>query len=108
METQASFVNCIVYGNLSSNEEIYIGENTQAPFNYTFENCLTKSSLNNDHFINCHHGDPEFVSTSRNDYHLGVLSYAINRGKRDIGVNYDLDGNPRVTIPDIGAYEFMR
>lgn len=108
METQASFVNCIIYGNLSSGEEIMIGENTQASFNYSFENCLIRSSLNNSHFTDCHSGSPEFVSPSGNDYHLGVLSYAINRGKSNIGVNYDLDGNPRVTIPDIGAYEFMR
>lgn len=107
-ETQASFVNCIIYGNLSSGEEIMIGENTQAVFNYSFENCLIRSSLNNSHFNDCHSGSPEFVSPSGNDYHLGVLSYAINRGKSNIGVNYDLDGNPRVTIPDIGAYEFMR
>jgi len=108
METQASFINCIVYGNLSSNEEIIIGENTQATFNYTFENCLIKSSIQNEHFIDCERREPEFVSPYRNDYHLGVLSYAINRGKSNIGVNYDLDGNPRVTIPDIGAYEYMR
>lgn len=108
METQASFINCIVYGNLSSGEEIAIGENTQATFGYSFENCLIKSTLQNEHFTDCHTGDPEFVNTRNNNYHIGVLSYAINRGKSNIGVNYDLDGNPRVTIPDIGAYEFMR
>ncbi len=108
METQASFVNCIIYGNLSSGEEIMIGKSTQVPFNYSFENCLIKSSMQDEHFTDCERRDPEFVRPSTNDYHLGVLSYAINRGKSNIGVNYDLDGNPRVTIPDIGAYEFMR
>ena len=108
METQASFINCIVYGNLSSGEEVLIGENTQAPMSYTFENCLIKSTLQDGHFIDCERRDPEFVRPSTNDYHLGVFSYAINRGKSNIGVNYDLDGNPRMTIPDIGAYEFMR
>ena len=108
METQASFVNCIVYGNLSSGEEVLVNENSQAPMSYTFENCLLKSTLQNEHFIDCEHRDPEFESSSTNDYHLGVLSYAINRGKSNIGVNYDLDGNPRVSIPDIGAYEYMR
>lgn len=108
LETHASFVNCIVYGNLSSGEEVLVNENSQVPMTYTFENCLIKSTLQNDHFINCERRDPEFVNVGYNDYHLGVLSYAINRGKSNIGVNYDLDGNPRVTIPDIGAYEFMR
>lgn len=108
LETHASFVNCIVYGNLSSGEEVLVNENSQAPMNYTFENCLIRSTLQNDHFIDCERRDPEFVNVGYNDYHLGVLSYAINRGKSNIGVNYDLDGNPRVTIPDIGAYEFMR
>lgn len=108
METHASFVNCIVYGNLSSGEEVLVNENSQVPMSYTFENCLIKSTLQNDHFVNCERRDPEFVNIAYNDYHLGVLSYAINRGKSNIGVNYDLDGNPRVTIPDIGAYEFMR
>lgn len=108
LSTQVSFINSIVYGNLSSGEEIYIKKSDEAPFNYTFENCLIKSSYNDEHFVNCFTGDPDFVHTGNNDYHLGSLSRAINRGKSDIGVFYDLDGNYRSGIPDIGAYEYVR
>lgn len=108
METNADFTNCIIYGNVSSGEEIAIAESDAAPFRYQFENCIIKSSIVNDHFVNCHTGDPAFVNTSNNDYHLGVISYAINRGKSGIGVFYDLDGNPRSNIPDVGAYEYLR
>lgn len=108
METDASFTNCIIYGNVSSGEEISIAQDDAVFFNYNFENCLIKSSLTGERFINCHTGSPEFVNPSQNDYHLRALSYAINRGKSNIGIAYDLDGNPRRTIPDIGAYEFQR
>lgn len=108
LPTQTSFTNCIIYGNLSSGEEIIVQKKDAASFNYTFENCLIKSSLNDEHFVNCTTGDPDFVHVSGNDYHLGSLSHAINRGKSSIGVSYDLDGNFRSNIPDIGAYEFVR
>lgn len=107
METSANFTNCIIYGNISSGEEIVITENDAAPFHYNFEHCLVKSSIVNDHFVNCHTGDPYFVNSGHNDYHLRALSYAINRGKSNIGVYDDLDGNLRSNLPDMGAYEYM-
>jgi hypothetical protein len=50
--------------------------------------------------------DPLFVNPALGDYHLGVGSPAINKGK-DLGVLTDLDGQPRDATPDIGAYEFQ-
>ena len=51
-------------------------------------------------------GDPKFVDTANNDYHLGVDSAAIDQGV-DAGVMFDLDGNPRPLRQgfDIGVYE---
>ena len=107
-QTQASFVNCIVYGNLSSGEELLIQQDPSATLDYRFENCLLRSAQSGTPFVNCHSGSPEFVNTASNDYHLDVFSYAINRGMTGINVPYDLDGNRRTGIPDVGAYEFIR
>lgn len=104
--TEATFTNSIIYGNLSSGEEVLITKDAGTTFNYTFDHCLLRSTTTGDEFIDCPRGDPNFVSTSSNDYHLGVFSYAINRGKQNVGVLYDLDGKPRTSIPDIGAYEY--
>ncbi len=51
--------------------------------------------------------DPVFVNVSDEDYHLAASSPCINAGV-DIDVpEFDLDGNPRVGMVDIGAYEFQ-
>ncbi len=51
-------------------------------------------------------GDPKFIDPANDNYHLGSGSAAIDRGI-DVGVYTDLDGNPRDSLPDIGAYEFF-
>lgn len=104
--TEANFTNSIIYGNVSSGEEILITKDASTSFTYTFDHCLIRSSISGDNFVNCNTGSPEFVNTTNNDYHLGVFSYAINRGKQGVNVPYDLDGKTRGNIPDIGAYEY--
>ena len=52
-------------------------------------------------------GDPDFVSTSQDDYHLGAASQAIDRGP-GVGVSEDMDGHPRPIGAgyDLGADEY--
>lgn len=50
--------------------------------------------------------NPLFINFSNNDFHLSVNSPAINAGT-DVGINTDKDGNPRIGLPDIGAYEYQ-
>lgn len=42
------------------------------------------------------------------DFHLSEKSAAINAGDKSSGTSYDHDGTLRDSIPDIGAYEFVR
>jgi PKD repeat protein len=51
-------------------------------------------------------GDPKFINTVGQDYHIGPGSAAVDVGI-DIGVSTDLDGNPRPMRLgfDVGAYE---
>jgi len=49
--------------------------------------------------------DPLFVSPETGDYHLQPNSPCINAGTQSFTTT-DLDGTPRLGIPDIGAYEY--
>jgi len=48
--------------------------------------------------------DPRFVEPELYDYRIDSLSPGIDRGA-DLMIPIDLDGNPRDSLPDIGAYE---
>jgi len=50
------------------------------------------------------HGDPAFVGND--DYHLTAASPARNRG-RSSPVEWDIDGEPRDPLPDLGADEYF-
>jgi uncharacterized repeat protein (TIGR01451 family) len=52
-------------------------------------------------------GDPDFVNTALDDYHLNVGSHAIDQGP-GVGVREDIDGNPRPlgASYDLGAVEY--
>lgn len=52
---------------------------------------------------NQHTGDPAFAADG---YHLTAGSAAIDRGV-DATVTIDIDGDPRLDIPDIGADEYV-
>ena len=51
-------------------------------------------------------GDPKFVDQSGGDQHPAAGSPLINAGTTTGAPSYDLDGAPRDTQPDIGAFEF--
>jgi hypothetical protein len=41
------------------------------------------------------------------NYHLDTTSQVINKGIKS-GIITDLEGNQRDTLPDLGAYEFIK
>jgi parallel beta-helix repeat protein len=49
--------------------------------------------------------DPAFVDPDTGDWHIGPTSGAIDRGV-DVAVSRDMDGEPRVPLPDLGADEY--
>ena len=49
---------------------------------------------------------PAFASGWPNvDLHLSTGSPALNAGLTSFGTLYDIDGNPRDALPDLGAFE---
>ena len=111
-DVKASFNNCIFWGanGTVENEVSAIREGTGV-FEIDFKNCLWKIETQppgvtaSDMIEN---EDPVFetVDTGNNiyDFRLKEGSPAINAGL-NTAILTDLDGNNRVNIPDIGAYE---
>lgn len=50
-------------------------------------------------------GDPAFANPPAGDYHIRAASAAVNRGIPTL-VTDDMDGDPRLCFPDIGADEY--
>jgi hypothetical protein len=113
----AYFGNCLIYGNVE--EEIILSENQGAEFNFNFDHCLLKTTLDisdQNHYINCtKNNDPLFVDYINNNYRPDTLSPVIDLGSIDVinssplELQNDLDGIPRISDanPDLGAYEFV-
>ena len=53
-----------------------------------------------------HSGAPAFVDPENGDYHIRFYSAARDRAM-DLGLPYDVDGQPRSELPDIGADEYV-
>lgn len=105
---EASFTNCIIYGNLST--EVSFQENEDKAFNYNFNHCLIKLDAeidtNNTHYENVIiNQPPEFLDKIESDFHLTEISTAINSGNLSTNGTTDIEGKSR-NNPDIGAYEF--
>lgn len=52
------------------------------------------------------YGDPRFVDPAGSDYHPGSHSAARDAGVPAV-VTYDIDGDMRFGLPDIGADEYL-
>jgi len=50
-------------------------------------------------------GDPDFVDPTNDDYHIGAASAAIDQGV-NAGILQDIDYEPRIGAPDLGADEY--
>lgn len=110
---EATFLNCIVYGNYSGRDnsgEIMFDAIETATFNYSFDHCLLRSSLIDSVeapslglILN---RDPLFIDPRGHNYHLGEGSPAINAGSPLWLISgTDIEGNPRSSTPSIGAFE---
>ena len=95
--------NTLVWGSL--NEEVIISE-SEGINSLVFENNLFRTQLSElepgENILNT---DPEFANPEENDYRLLEGSPAINSGK-NLSIPEDLDGLPRDSLPDRGAYEW--
>jgi len=111
---KATFSNCIIFGNKET--EIVIDKFPNSPvFSYQFKNCLIKagSDLNTQnpaHWINIYKNElPRFKDASSEKFELDSLSFCIDKGDINVGLEYPLDynGNSRIvdSKPDLGAFE---
>ncbi len=103
--------NSIVYGyNQNEFEADMIGG---ADSIYFLDHCSLKSTLKFDNENNFKdifaNQDPKFVNADSNNYRLDTLSPAIGVGDPDIAsqVPLDIDGNSRLPLPDLGAYQHI-
>lgn len=119
-DLDATFENCIVYGNNPS--ELGLDQDPSAAFNFQFDHALMRVDFNASDPIDVsnpqqfadvlYNEDPEFVKPSEHDFQLDTLSPAKDRGDLDLITAFpelqtDLLGNSRLSdsAPDLGAYE---
>jgi hypothetical protein len=113
---KANFSNCIITGNAADGNELFMKANSQALFNYKFDQCILQVSdtfkvNNQEHFVNILKGvDPKFVDPYKKyNFELDTLSKAKDAANRTISKLYpnDLKGRDRFSDngPDLGALE---
>ncbi len=109
----SQFTNCIFWGESGTiDNEVELFKQGDSSFNSTFANCVWKAKaipsiadtsliiLNQDPLFQLIDNQNRFY-----DFRLKAGSPAIDQGL-NLGINIDLDGNPRpVNLPDLGAYE---
>lgn len=98
--------NCILANNLLTNYEIEDGTPTVVSLggNLCSDATLTFVLTGLNDLLNL---DPLFVDPTSFDYHLQSGSPCIDKGVATDAPATDLDGNPRDSNPDQGAYEFQ-
>jgi hypothetical protein len=108
----ATFTNCIFWGENGILESEVVTDKKGSNFTVTFNGVLWKvpslpANVTASAVISNRNPEFDSINTFRNYYnfHLKAVSPAINSGI-NAGVNLDLDGKPRpVGVPDLGAYE---
>jgi hypothetical protein len=103
--------NSIVYG--YNSDEFETDMDAGADSSYFFDHCILRTKINTSDasiykniLVN---EDPKFLKYQENDYRLDTLSPAIGYGNPDIAssVPFDLLGNQRTPLPDLGVYQFV-
>ena len=104
-------VNTIVWGNLSSGNEIRLDARNLNQVDIEFKNNLLRSTetswSGSDNIFDKEVFFPEFTNTLLYDYRPDSLSPAIDAGA-SIGLEDDLSGKARDEKPDIGALEYIK
>jgi hypothetical protein len=104
---EMSFYNSIIYGP-EDNQIIFdtISYNG-VTMNFIFRNnCIKlKNQITSSHFIDNLYKDPKFKNVSLKDYKINGDSPCINAGNFNYSTPFDIENNPRTSLPDIGAYE---
>ena len=119
--TVANFTNCIIYG--SNQNELYLDNKTEGgtAFNYNFKNCLIKfNNINNNldylptnttNFHDCFAANnssvfnPQFKNLTKNQLQPQTVNSGVyQKGVLIASVPNDILGNPRSSLPDLGAY----
>ncbi|MFZ4679460.1 MAG: hypothetical protein ACOYLP_04760 [Flavobacterium sp.] len=113
---KANFKNCIIFG--SNQIELLVNKSTDTSkqFNKLFSKCQIKFNNNNNQFTNnpdyafindaseiIKNGIVDFQNIRKNKLFIGADSASKNFGV-DVGVPFDILGNPRNGIFDLGAY----
>ncbi len=113
---KADFKNCIIFG--SNQIELLVNKSTDTSkqFNKLFSKCQIKFNNNNNQFTNnpdyafindateiIKNGIVDFQNISKNKLFIGADSASKNFGV-DVGVPFDILGNPRNGVFDLGAY----
>lgn len=102
-DLNVKILNSIIDGNLE--DEILINLDGGASYIFNFSNNIFKTAIADlDTLGNILNENPEFIDPPRYNYRLDTLSPAKDNGVQ-IGIEFDLDGIKRDTLPDIGAYE---
>ncbi len=102
-DVKLDVLNSIIWGDF--NDEIILNNDGGADFQVSIRYSILKTtSLDFDINNNLLNTDPLFVNPFGYDYHIDSLSPAINAGIFS-GVDTDLDGIKRDSLPDLGAYE---
>ncbi|MCB0821325.1 MAG: hypothetical protein KDC09_01415 [Bacteroidales bacterium] len=115
-DLNASFRNCIIYGNLD--EELVLSEDKSVAFEVLFQNCdiRTEDPLEANYFVDCiKNAGPKFIDVAANNYRLDTLSPVSDIGNLEVingstvDISKDFDGNSRIADdgPDLGAFEFV-
>ena len=113
---KANFKNCIIFG--SNQIELLVNKSadTSKQFNKLFSKCQIKFNNTNNQFTNnpdyafindaseiIKNGIVDFQNISKNKLYIGADSASKNFGV-DVGVPFDILGNPRNGVFDLGAY----
>jgi len=95
--------NSIIDGNMEN--ELFFDLEGGANYTFAFNHTMFKTSITDlDTLNNILNEDPKFIDPSTYNYRLDTLSPAKDKGIFT-GIDYDLDGNLRDNLPDLGVYE---
>ena len=112
---EATFNNCIIYGNYSN--ELALSKKNTSSFNYQFNNCLIKQEVISTnsvyqfttdavHYSNIIlNQNPKFLNINLNKLNIDPSSSVVGKGNPNFLIPTDIIGNTRLTPPDLGAYQ---